>query len=160
MMTEQIQAAIGAFRKIILGGVPLLLQQDETAFLSFMCSLAAIDALAAYRYTTGVAGIRFRDFITEYFPTAYAPHVRNLYRLRCRILLNFSLAYFTLTHARPGVHLQTSPIGDTILSDDVFFQHLANAATNFFNEVEVNVDRQNAMHARLLNIDEGGAIFY
>jgi hypothetical protein len=75
MMTEQIQAAIGAFRKIILGGVPLLLRQDETAFLSFMCSLAAIDALAAYRYTTCVAGIRFRDFITEYFPTPHMHHM-------------------------------------------------------------------------------------
>ncbi len=160
MMTKQIQGAIQAFRRIILEGVPLLLQQNETAFLSFMCSLAAIDALAAYRYTTASVGNRFRDFITEYFPAAYAPHAENLYRLRCRVLHNFSPAYFTLTHGNPGAHLQPSPIGDTMLSDVVFFQDLANAATNFFHEVEVNDDRQDAMNARLLNIDQGGAIYY
>jgi hypothetical protein len=48
-MTPQIQAALRGFNDIILGGVPILLRQNETAFLSFMCSAAAIDALAGYR---------------------------------------------------------------------------------------------------------------
>jgi hypothetical protein len=144
-MTPQIQAAIRGFNDIILGGVPLLLRQNETAFLSFMCSVAAIDALSSYRYTTDKVGDRFKDFI---------------YLLRCRILHNFSPAYFTLAQANPSTHLQRSPIGDTVLSDAEFFADVANAAAKFFSEVQSDATRQDAMNARLLNIDKGGAIYY
>lgn len=159
-MTPQIQAAIRGFNDIILGGVPLLLKQNETAFLSFMCSVAAIDALSGYRYTTDKVGDRFKDFIKEYFPTSYAPHAEKLYLLRCRILHNFSPAYFTLTHANPSVHLQESSIGDTVLCDADFFSDLAKAAAKFFDEVQSGASRQDAMNERLLNIDKGGAIYY
>lgn len=159
-MTLQIQAAIRGFNDIILGGVPLLLTQNETAFLSFMCSLAAVDALSSYRYTTDKVGDRFKDFIREYFPPSYAPHAEKLYLLRCRILHNFSPAYFTLTHANPSAHLQTSSIGDTVLNDADLFADVAKAAQKFFGEVQTDVSRQDAMNARLLNIDKGGAIYY
>jgi hypothetical protein len=159
-ITPHIQAAIRGFNEIILGGVPLLLRQNETAFLSFMCSVAAIDALSGYRYTTDKVGDRFQDFTKEYFPASYAPHAEKLYLLRCRILHNFSPAYFTLTHANPSAHLQKSSIGDTVLSDDVFFADLEKAAAKFFGEVQSDAGRQDAMNARLLNIDNGGAIYY
>jgi len=64
-MTPEIRSAIQGFNEIILGGIPFLLRQNETAFLSFMCSVAAIDALAAYRYTTDKVGERFVAFIKE-----------------------------------------------------------------------------------------------
>jgi hypothetical protein len=159
-ITPQIQAAIRGFNDIILGGVPQLLKQNETAFLSFMCSVAAIDALSGYRYTTDNVGDRFKDFIREYFPPSYAPHAENLYFLRCRILHNFSSAYFTLTHADPSAHLKTSLIGDTVLSDVDFFADVDRAARKFFDEVQTDASRQDAMNARLLNIDKGGAIYY
>jgi hypothetical protein len=159
-MTPQIQAAIRGFNDIILGGVPLLLKQNETAFLSFMCSVAAIDALSGYRYATENVGDRFKDFIKEYFPAPYAPHAEKLYLFRCRILHNFSPAYFTLTHANPSAHLQKSSIGDTVLSDADFFADVAKAASKFFGEVQTDASRQDAMNARLLNIDKGGAIYY
>src|ERR1044071_1691597 len=92
-ITPQIKATIRGFTEIILGGIPLLLRQNETAFLSFMCSVAAIDALSGYRYTTDKVADRFKDFIKEYFPASYAPHAERLYLLRCRILHNFSPAY-------------------------------------------------------------------
>jgi hypothetical protein len=160
MMTKEIQAAIRGFREIILGGVPILLQRNETAFLSFMCCAAAVDALAAYRYTTDKVGVRFVDFINTYFPAAYSPHANNLYKLRCRLLHNFSPAYFTLVHANPSQHLQPSKIGDTVLSDDAFFADVRKAAEAFFAEVEADVTRQNDMNARLLDGNSGGAIFY
>jgi hypothetical protein len=159
-MTPQIQAAIRGFNDIILCGVPLLLTQNETAFLSFMCSVAAIDALSGYRYTTDKVGDRFKNFVKDYFPTPYAPHAENLYLLRCRILHNFSPAWFTLTHANPSAHLQNSSIGDTVLNDADFFADVANAAAKFFGEVQSDSSRQDAMNARLLNIDKGGAIYY
>ena len=159
-MTNEIQAAIRGFREIILGGIPVLLQRNETAFLSFMCSVAAVDALAAYRYTTNNVGVRFVDFIKNYFPPTYSAHADNLYKLRCRLLHNFSPAYFTLTHAAPSQHFQASHIGDTVLSDDAFFADLRSAAEAFFDEVQADINRQKDMNARLLNVNAGGAIFY
>jgi hypothetical protein len=158
-MTPAIQAAIRGFNDIILRGVPILLEKSQTAFLSFMCSVAAIDALAGYRYTTHQE--RFQNFIKEYFPTAYALHAEKLYLFRCRLLHNFTPAYFTVVHASPAHHLQPSSIGDTILSDDVFFADLKAAALKFFDEVQQDVpNRQDTMNARLLNLDRGGAIYY
>lgn len=159
-MTDEINAAIRGFRDIILGGIPVLLQQNETAFLSFMCSVAAVDALSAYRYTTNNVGVRFVDFINAYLPAAYAPHADNLYKLRCRLLHNFSPAHFTLAHADASKHLQRISIGDIILSDDAFFGDIRTAAEKFFAEVAVDAGRQGDMQARLLNVNAGGAIFY
>jgi hypothetical protein len=159
-MTPEIQAAVRGFNKIILGGMPYLLRQNETAFLSFMCSVAAIDALAGYRYTTDNVGDRFQDFIKEYFPAAYASHAENLYLLRCRLLHNFSPAYFTLAHAAPAAHLGMSQIGDTVLSDEVFFMDLQAAAKKFFDEIQSDVGRQDVMKGRLLNLNKGGAIYF
>ena len=159
-MTEQIQAAMRGFNEIILGGVPIWLKQNATAFLSFMCSVAAIDALAGYRYRTDNGGERFKDFIREYFPCEYAPHADSLYLLRCRILHNFSLAYFTLAHATPSAHLVKSSIEDTVLSDDVFFSDLAKAAAKFFDEEQTDPSRQDVMNERLLKVNKGGAIYY
>lgn len=159
-ITTQLEAAIQGFDEIILGGVPILLRQNETAFLSFMCSVAAIDALAGYRYTTNNVGERFQDFIKEYFPAAYVTHAERLYLLRCRLLHNFSPAYFTLAHAASTAHLTTSQIGDPILSDDSFFFGLSAAAKKFFDEVRSDSERQDAMNARLSNLEKGGAIYY
>jgi len=158
-MTVGIVSAMRGFHDIILKGVPILLQKNETAFLSFMCSMAAIDALSGYRYSTDKIGERFIAFINEYFPPAYGPNAENLYKLRCRILHNFSPAYFSLVHARNDLHLKPSPIGDTILSDGAFFSDLKSAALKFFNEVFNEAVRQDTMNARLANVDKGGAIY-
>ena len=159
-MTPQIQAAIRGFNDIILDGVPLLLKQEQTAFLSFMCCVAAIDALAGYRYKTDKVSDRFKDFIKEYFPVSYTPLADKLYLLRCRILHNFSPAYFTLIHANPTAHLQKSSIGDTILNDEDFFSDMAKATAKFFSEVQTDALRQDTMNARLLNVDKGGTIYF
>jgi len=158
-MTPQVQSAIRAFSDVILGGVPVLLRQNETALLSFMCSLAALDALSAYRYATDAVGTRFEDFIATYFPATYAPHRHSLYLLRCRLLHNFSPAHFTLMHAAPTQHLQRSSIGDTILSDESLYADLAAASKRFFAEVAVDGERQRVMNGRLANVNAGGAIY-
>ena len=157
--THRVQAAVRAFNDVILGGIPILLRQNETAFLSFVCSLSALDALSAYRYGTNAVGTRFEDFIATYFPAPYSPHRHNLYRLRCRVLHNFSPAHFTLVHAMPAQHLQRSSIGDTILSDESLYSDLAAAALRFFGEVAVDAERQRVMDDRLGNVAAGGAIY-
>ena len=158
-MTEEIKAAEKAFRDVMLGGIPFLLKQNDTAFLSIVCSLAAIDALSGYRYRTDKVGERYESFISEYFPAAYKPHADKLYLLRCRMLHNFSPAYFSLTHSRPDLHLRPSPAPDFWISDNVLFDDLKDAASKFFAEVHTDEKRQGDMSSRLADLNRGGAIF-
>lgn len=158
-VTEEIKAAEKAFRDIMLGGIPFLLRQNETAFLSIICSLAATDALAGYRYPTGGVGERYKLFISNYFRDAYKYHAEKLYLLRCRMLHNFSPAYFSLIHSQAALHLQRSPAGDYWISDDALFDDLRDAASKFFAEVRADNQRQRDMSSRLADIARGGAIF-
>ena len=157
-LAPQIDEAIRWFRNIYLTGVPFLLRQNDTAFLSFVCVVCAIDALAGYRYDCPRVGDRFTRFISGYFPAPYTSHAPNLYLFRCRLLHNFSPAYFSLVHDRPKDHLTASSIGDTVLSDDVFFSDMRAAAERYFAEVHTSSEVQKLMLARLENVREGGAI--
>ena len=154
-MDPKIEETIKWFRKIYLDGIPVLLRQNDTAFLSFVCVVAATDALAGYRYDFPKVADRFKTFITSYFPRAYAAHALNLYLFRCRLLHNFSPAYFSLVHASPGLHLGLSPIGDTILSDDVFFSDMSAAAERYFADLQSSPQLQHYMLDRLQNIQKG-----
>jgi hypothetical protein len=159
-LPQEIQSSLQAFDHIILRGVPSLLAKNDTAFLSFMCMMAAIDALAAYRYDTNDVGKRFADFIKDYFPPQYAPHADAMYKFRCRVLHNFSPAYFTAAHDAPLQHLRPSSIGDTVLSDESLFRDLKDAAQKFFDEVENDPTVQGLMLKRLGDINRGGQIHY
>lgn len=156
-----IDSAVAGFRKIILGGVPKLLNENDTRFLAFMAMMAAIDALAGYRYDIdgqGAVKKRFTSLIVDYFPSHYAPHADNLYLLRCRILHNFTPAYFTLDHDKPQDHLKPNAT-DTTLSDKSLFEDLRNAAEKFFAEVASIPQRHADMQKRLDNLGAGGAIY-
>jgi len=109
----------------------------------------------------GLAGSGSRE-ISSGFLWMFSTTLRRLaeVRSRCRLLHNFSPAYFTLVHANPSQHLKPSKIGDTVLSDDAFFADVRKAAEAFFAEVEADVTRQNDMNARLLDGSSGGAMFY
>ncbi len=154
----EIREAIRWFRQIYLNGIPVLLRQNETSFLSFVCVVAATDALAGYRYKNSNVGDRFNQFVTNYFPPAYSTHAAKLYLFRCRLLHNFSPAYFSLIHASPQSHLQPSPIGDTVLSDETFFFDMRAAAEQYFAELQSDTQLQADMLDRLQNLDRGGAI--
>lgn len=155
-MDPQIDSALTWFRRIYLDGVPVLLRANETAYLSFLCVVAAMDALAGYRYSGGV-GDRFRNFVTSYFPQEYGPHAANLWLFRCRMLHNFSPAHFSLVHASPTLHLKPSSI-DTYLSDESFFAHMQAAAERYFAELRGSAALQGDMLRRLQDPNSGGAI--
>jgi len=157
-LPAKVEEAIRWFRQIYLTGVPVLLQQNETSFLSFLCVVAATDALANYRYKNVFDGERFRAFVSNYFPSAYSAHAANLYLFRCRMLHNFSPAYFSLMHASPQLHLKASPIGDTVLSDETFFSDMRMAAERYFAEVQSDPQLQSDMLERLNDLQRGGAI--
>ncbi len=162
-MSLIIESAVAAFRQIIIGGIPLMLRQNETAFLSFMCVAAATDALSSWRYEDGrdVAngGERFARFVRDYFPPAYREHADRLYVFRCRTLHNFSPAHFTVVHARSDLHLAPSAIGDLVLDDATFYADMRAAAERYLGELAFSPDLQAKMLARLENVDRGGAIF-
>jgi hypothetical protein len=158
-MHVEIRRAVAAFREVFFKGLPAMLAQNETAFLSFMCITAATDALSAYRYDTDNVGERFKGFITEYYDPAYKPHVENLYKFRCRVLHNFSPAYFTLTHGRRGLHLKPSGIGDYVLEDAAFFDDMKGAAEKYFEELGASSDLQAKIHARIMDVRKGGGIY-
>ncbi len=147
------------FKRIYLDGVPILLRQNETAFLSFLCVVAATDALAGYRYSGTGVGDRFRSFVDNYFPSEYKPHTANLWFFRCRMLHNFSPAYFSLTHAAPQAHLQKSTVGDFMLDDGSFFDHMRLAAEKYFAELQQSPALQADMLARLQDPNYGGSIY-
>lgn len=156
-MDPKIDSALLWFKRIYLDGVPILLRANETSFLSFLCVVAATDALAGYRYTGGV-GDRFRAFVIAYFPPQYAPHAANLWVFRCRMIHNFSPAHFSLVHASPGSHLTASGIGDTVLSDESFFAHMQSAAERYFTDLRASTALQNDMLTRLQDPNSGGEI--
>jgi hypothetical protein len=157
-MDAEIDRAVAAFREVFFKGLPVMLAQNETAFLSFMCITAATDALSAYRYDTNNVGDRFKTFVTVYYDPAYTRHAENLYKFRCRVLHNFSPAYFTLSHGRRGQHLKPSAIGDYMLEDVVFFEDMKSAAEKYFAELGASTDLQAKMRARITDIHKGGGI--
>lgn len=157
-MDEKIESARNWFRRIYLDGIPFLLQQNDTAFLSFLCVVAATDALSGYRYR-GEGRDRLPNFVNGYFPAEYHAHAENLYLFRCRMLHNFSPAHFTVAHSSPARHLRPSEIGDVVLDDGTFFRDMRGAAEKYFGELEQDSNLQNAMLDRLQNMERGGSIF-
>ncbi len=158
-MDAQITSAVRWFRRIYLDAVPTLLREQSTSFLSFLCVVAATDAIAGYRYSSGSVGARFTDFTRCYFPPAYTPHADNLYTFRCRMLHNFSPAHFSLVHASPADHLQRSNIGDTVLDDRSFFEDFQAASERYFTELQGDTKLQADILARLKNLAKGGSVW-
>lgn len=156
-MDPQIDSALKWFRDIYLDGIPVLLQDNKTAFLSFLCVVAATDAVAGYRYSSG-SEVRFVQFLKDYFPAEYATHASKLYVFRCRMLHNFSPAHFSLVHAQPALHLQPSSV-DTYLNDSTFFEHMRSAAEKYFTELQASASLQAELLDRLNNLAKGGAIW-
>jgi hypothetical protein len=155
-----------------------MVQHNETAFLSILCGLSAVEALSGWRYgdepATGEAcpacgqhrpgagggGARFGGFISSYFPPEYAAHSERLYALRCRVLHRFSPAHFSATHGEHGPHLQFSGLGngDVYLNDRAFLGALEAAAERYFVELRERPELQETMLARLRGAASGGAI--
>lgn len=135
--------------------------RDETAFLSFLCMMTAIDALAGYwdpdRSGQGSIAARFRDFVKAYFPANYHNHVDDLWEFRNGMAHGFSPRKFALTHQNGSVHFQTTEHGAKILNAEDVFADLLGAARKYFAELATSQDLQ----GRFLNRIEsrsGGAI--
>lgn len=158
-MDSRIDNVISWFDRIYLGGIPQIIR-DETAFLSFLCMMTAIDALAGYwdpdRSSQGSIGARFRDFVKQYFPPAYQTHAGDLWDFRNGMAHGFSPRKFALTHHNGSVHFRTSQAGATILNAEDLFADLLGATRRYFSELADSPDLQTRFVKRLESGAGGG----
>jgi len=150
-----VERTLRLFSQIYLGGIPPIIT-DDSAYLSFICMLAAVEALAGYRYDCEGAGKRFRNFVEAYFPNAYLEHVDGLWDFRNKIVHAFSPKYFVLTHHHSELHLSKTGNG-IILNAEDFYSALLVAAQKYFAEVRSKSNLKEALIRRLQSSD-GGSI--
>ena len=152
----QIDSALYWFSRIYLGGIPATIT-DDSAFLSFVCVLTAIEALAGYRYPeTGGPGDRFREFVNSYFPESYKRFAKELWGFRTSIVHAFTTGNFALTHHHSEVHFRQTNNGLVILNAEDFYGALLSAAQVFFSEVRTSPQLQELFLKRLQSPKGGG----
>src|SRR5262245_44899760 len=145
------------FNRVYLGGIPLMMG-TETAFLSFVCTLTAIEALSGYRYPdsgdTASPGERFRRFVIAYFPPDYGALAGDLWEFRNGMIHGFSHRRFTLVEHQSHAHLRKTDGNSIILNTEDFYVALLQASKKYFGELESVPHLESIVLARL----EGGPV--
>ena len=157
-MDERIRSTIGHFHVAHLIGGPYLLTA-ETAFLSFICTLSAIESLAGYRFgnTIDKPGERFRQFITTYFAEEYHGHAERLWDFRNGIIHAFTPRRMSITQGAPHAHLTVDESGTPVLNAQDFFAGMAAAAKRYIAALGESKELQEAFLHRLEST-QGGSI--
>jgi hypothetical protein len=159
-MDSRVDNVTSWFHRIYLGGIPQMIR-DETAFLSFLCMMTAIDALAGYwdpdRSGQGSIGARFRDFVKAYFPADYHSHADDLWDFRNGMAHGFSPRKFALTHHNGSLHFRATEDGAKILNAEDVAADLLGAARKYFAELATSPDLQ-ARFLKRIESNSGGAI--
>jgi hypothetical protein len=144
------------FSTIYLGGIPPIITNDS-AFLSFICVVTAIEALSGYRYGGGNLSARFVRFIKAYFPSGYHANADALYALRKGLVHAFSTGPFELVHHTSQAHLATTTTGRVILNAEDFYAGLLVASQQYFGELKKSKELRDLLIERL-DAEGGGAI--
>jgi hypothetical protein len=108
--TDLIAHVRAEYSRIYLGGIPSLLTNDG-AFLSFICTLTAIEGLGGFARPKEKNGPRFTGFVKDYFPDPYRTHADNLWKLRNAMVHGFSPGPYALTHHHSETHFTTTQDG-------------------------------------------------
>ena len=141
------------YSRIYIGGIPLMLN-DDGAFLSFICSLTAMEALGGFLEPKLKNCPRFKEFAKRYFPKQYASLIDSLWKLRNAAVHGFSPGPFKLTHHNSGFHL-TTDAGQTILNAEDFFADLVVASKKYFVDLRANTQLQQNFEDRANDPDTG-----
>lgn len=159
-MDTNIEAVRNWFNRIYLGGIPLLMG-NATAFLSFICTLTAVEALAGYRYPesgeTAKPGERFQRFVQGYFPEEYGHLAADLWHFRNGMIHGFSPRRFALVEHQSQLHLRKTGEGATVLNAEDFYAALLQSSKRHFTELETSVELESNFLARLSS-GQGGSI--
>ncbi len=150
---DLIKHVAGNFGRIYLGGIPCLLN-DDGAFLSFICSLTAIEALGGFLKPNEGNGARFRGFLKDYFADPYPSHADPLWKLRNAAVHGFSPGPYKLTHHNSQVHLTTDG-GLTVLNAEDFYAALVTASKRYFDALLKDAALQAAFEERSKDPDTG-----
>lgn len=152
---DAIENTVRWFSRIYLGGIPPLIT-DDSAFLSFISILTAVDALAGYRYSNVKrAGVRFKEFVVHYFPDAYGKYASDLWKFRNGIVHAFTTTRFTLTHHHSECHLKMPRNGGVVLNAEDLYSALLWAAQKYIAEVRNDPNVRSLMLERLRSADGG-----
>lgn len=136
MTTDDIIRTVHAnFSRIYLGGIPSLLNDSGGAFLSFICTLTATEALGGFLKPKDGNGPRFKAFVHDYFPVPLNGQEETLWKLRNAAVHGFSPGPYKLTHHNSHVHL-TVDGGQTVLNAEDFYAALVTAAKKYFDALE------------------------
>ena len=151
-MNAKISNVVNWFGRVYLGGIPQLIR-DETAFLSFVCMLAGIEALGGYwnpdASGPGANGERFRGFVAIYFPEAYRSLADALWDFRNGMVHGFSPRRFVLTHHSSGLHFAKTRDGASILNAEDLYAAFLHAAQAYFVDLAQSPQLQEKFLRRL-----------
>jgi hypothetical protein len=150
---DLIKLVAANFGRIYLGGIPSLLN-DSGAFLSFICTLTATEALGGFLSPTLGNGLRFRTFVQRYFPAPYPAQADALWKLRNATVHGFSAGPYKLTHHNSHLHL-TQDGGTMVLNAEDFYATLVSASKQYFDDLSTDAALQAAFLERVNDPDTG-----
>jgi hypothetical protein len=154
MSTKDLIKLVAAnLSRIYLGGIPSLLN-DDGAFLSFICTLTATEALGGFLSPKLQNGPRFKAFVQRYFPDPYPVQADALWKLRNATVHGFSTGPYTLTHHNSHLHL-TQDGGLMVLNAEDFYATLVSASKRYFDELNKDAALQAAFIERANDPDTG-----
>jgi len=154
MSTSDLVKHVSAnFSGIFIGGIPSLLN-DDGAFLSFICSLTAVEALGGFLKPKEGNGARFKAFVKAYFADPYPSQVDALWKFRNAAVHGFSPGPYKLTHHNSHAHL-TIDGGLTILNAEDFYAALVTASKRYFDAVAKDAALQASLVERANDPDTG-----
>ena len=127
---ELIDQVHANYARIYLGGIPSTLN-DNAAFLSFICTLTAIEALGGFLKPSEGNGARFKGFVLAYFPAQYHAGVDDLWKFRNAAVHGFSPGPYKVTHHNSHVHMTTDG-GQIVLNAEDFYADLVASSACYF----------------------------
>jgi hypothetical protein len=130
------------------------LLNDDGAFLSFICTLTAIEALGGFLSPMQRNGPRFKTFVQQYFPDPYPAQADDLWKLRNAAVHGFSPGPYKLIHHHGYLHL-TQDGGVTVLNAEDFYATLVSASKQYFDDVAKDSTLQKALVQRAKDPDTG-----
>ena len=148
-----IQHVAANFARIYLGGIPSLLNNDG-AFLLFICSLTAAEALGGFVNPKKGNGVRFKTFVKDYFADPYPSQADALWKLRNATVHGFSPGPYALTHHNSHMHLNSDG-GRTVLNAEDFYAALVSASKRYFDALAKDSALQDAFQERANDPETG-----
>lgn len=142
------------FSRIYLGGIPSLLNDSGGAFLSFICTLTATEALGGFVKPKDGNGPRFKSFVHDYFPAPLNSQAEDLWKLRNAAVHGFSPGPYKLTHHNSHLHL-TIDGSQTVLNAEDFYAALVTAAKKYFDALQGNAALRVAFEERAQDSSTG-----